>query len=164
MWFYYEVCCVLCRVFRELIEQFDCKILHKNYSIFNGFMLVLFCSLNNTLKEKMESFWPKNLWVTGGTEIQTGIPSNWRIFESNWLSISSQFDSFSNYLKPRVEISVPPVTQIFRSKVFIFSLSAVQKCCSEGNRCSDNMHEHTKLQIITLKYACDILFIRSMKL
>ena len=28
-------------------------------------------------------------WVTGGTKLQ----SNWRIFESNWLSISSQFDS-----------------------------------------------------------------------
>ena len=28
--------------------------------------------------------------VTGGTKIRPGISSNWRIFESNWLSISSQ--------------------------------------------------------------------------
>ena len=48
-------------------------------------------------------------WVTGGTKIRPGIPSSWRIFESNfdsqyrvnltlnigsiWLSISGQFDS-----------------------------------------------------------------------
>ena len=31
-------------------------------------------------------------WVTGGTKIRPGIPSNWRIFESNWLDIESQID------------------------------------------------------------------------
>ena len=40
----------------------------------------------------MESFDLKS-WVTGGTKIRPGIPSKWRIFESNWLSISSQTDS-----------------------------------------------------------------------
>ena len=32
-------------------------------------------------------------WVTGGTKIHPGIPSNWRIFESNWLDIESQMYS-----------------------------------------------------------------------
>ena len=32
-------------------------------------------------------------WVTGGTKIRSGIPSNWRIFESNWFDIQSQTDS-----------------------------------------------------------------------
>ena len=45
-----------------------------------------------TLKEKMESFDLKS-WVTGGTKIRPGILSNWRIFESNWLDIESQFNS-----------------------------------------------------------------------
>ena len=36
-------------------------------------------------------------WVTGGTKIWHGIPSNWRIFESNSLIIKFQFDS--NILK-----------------------------------------------------------------
>ena len=41
-------------------------------------------------KKKWSHFDLKN-WVTGGTNIQPGIPSNWRIFESNWLDIESQF-------------------------------------------------------------------------
>ena len=45
-----------------------------------------------TRKEKIESFSPKS-WVIGGNKILPGIPSNWRIFESIWLSISSQIDS-----------------------------------------------------------------------
>ena len=42
----------------------------------------------NTLKEKIESFWPKS-WVTGGIKIRSGILSNWRIFEAKWLDIES---------------------------------------------------------------------------
>ena len=41
----------------------------------------------HTLKEKMESFWPK-CWVAGGTKIWPGIPSNNNI--GNYLS---QIDS-----------------------------------------------------------------------
>ena len=41
----------------------------------------------------MELFWPKKLSDYSGTEIRPGIPSNWRIFESNWLAIDSQIDS-----------------------------------------------------------------------
>ena len=44
-----------------------------------------------TLKDKMESLWYKKNWVTGGTKIWPGIPSNWRIFESNKLDIGSQY-------------------------------------------------------------------------
>ena len=74
-------------------------------------------------------------WVTGGTKIRPGIPSNWRIFEWNWLLISSQFDSqyrvnftqvFSNYsqlLGIPVRILVSPVTQLFRSTWLNFFFS-----------------------------------------
>ena len=98
------------------------------------------------LKEKIELFLPKKLSHAVGTKIQPGIPSNCRIFESIkltilrvkltilrvkltilrvkltiWLSISSQFDSNilqSLWIPGR--ISVPPVTQIFRSKWLYF--------------------------------------------
>ena len=43
-------------------------------------------------KKKWSHFDLKS-WVTGGTEIRSGIPSNWRIFESNWLDIESEIDS-----------------------------------------------------------------------
>ena len=74
-------------------------------------------------------------WVTGGTKIQPGITSNWRMFESNWLeienqndnstlnsesiwiSISSQFDSnILQLLGIPGRILVPPVTQLVRLK------------------------------------------------
>ena len=38
-------------------------------------------------KKKLSHFDLKS-WVTGGTKIWPGIPSNWRIFESNWLDIN----------------------------------------------------------------------------
>ena len=43
------------------------------------------------LKEKWSHFDLKS-WVTGGTKIRPGIPSNWRIFELNWLTIESPFE------------------------------------------------------------------------
>ena len=45
-------------------------------------------------KKKWSHFDLKN-WVTSGSKIWPGIPSNFRIFESNWLDIESnwQFDS-----------------------------------------------------------------------
>ena len=43
--------------------------------------------------KKIESF-DLSSWVTGGTKIRCGIPSNWRIFESNWLNIVSQFQNW----------------------------------------------------------------------
>ena len=43
-------------------------------------------------KKKLSHFDLKS-WVTGGTKIRYGIPSNWKIFESKWLDIESQFDS-----------------------------------------------------------------------
>ena len=75
------------------------------------------------LKEKWSHFDLKS-WVTGGTKIRPVIPSNWKIFESNWLSISSQFDSnILQLLRITGRILVPPVTQLFRSKWLIFSFS-----------------------------------------
>ena len=41
-------------------------------------------------KKKWSHFDLKS-WVTGGSKIRPGIPSNWRLFESNWLDIESQF-------------------------------------------------------------------------
>ena len=55
---------------------------------------------------------------TGGTIILLGIPSNWRIFVSNWLDIFSQFD-----FQSRGRILVPPVIQPFRLKWLHFSFS-----------------------------------------
>ena len=50
-------------------------------------------------------------WVTGGTKIWPGIPSNSRTFESNWLDIDSQFDSnILQLLGIPSRILVPPVT------------------------------------------------------
>ena len=55
--------------------------------------------------------------VTGGSEIRPGIPSNWRIFESNCLSISSQFDSnVFQVLGIPGRTLVQLVTQLYRSK------------------------------------------------
>ena len=53
--------------------------------------MLTFISLQRTLKEKM-SHLTKKFWVTGGTKIRPEIPSNWRIFEWNWLDIESHFD------------------------------------------------------------------------
>ena len=61
-------------------------------------------------------------WVTGGTKIRPGIPSNSRIFESNWHDIDSQIDLTLRvkWLGILGQILVPPVTQLFRSKESIF--------------------------------------------
>ena len=65
------------------------------------------------------SFLPKKLshWLTVDTKIRPGISIDWRIFESNRLSISSQFESnILQLLEIPGRILVPPVTQLFRSK------------------------------------------------
>ena len=68
-------------------------------------------------KKKLSHFRLKS-WVNCETKIWPGIPSNWRIFESNWLSISSQFNSkhILQLLGIPGRILVLPVTQLFRSK------------------------------------------------
>ena len=74
------------------------------------------------LKQKWSHFDLKS-WVTGRTIIRPGIPSNCRIFESNW--ISSQFESnILQLLGIPGRIIVPPVTQLFRSKWLHFSVSS----------------------------------------
>ena len=45
-----------------------------------------------TLRGKIESFWHEKLSHCG-TKIRPGKVGSWRIFESNWLNIKSQFDS-----------------------------------------------------------------------
>ena len=42
---------------------------------------------------RVTTHWKEKSLVTFGIKIRPGIPSNWRIFKSNWLSMSSQFDS-----------------------------------------------------------------------
>ena len=66
-----------------------------------------------SLEEDCGSHWKKKLshfdlnsWVTGGTKIWPGIPSNWRMFELNWLDIERQFEI--RYSNIRVNL-----TQIF---------------------------------------------------
>ena len=77
-------------------------------------------------KKKWNHFDLKN-WVTGGTKIRPEIPSNWRIFDLNWLSISSLFDSnILQILRIPDRTSVPPVTQFFRSKWLHFFFQWMQ--------------------------------------
>ena len=59
-------------------------------------------------KKKWSHFDLKS-WVTSGTKIRPGIPSNWKIFESNWLSILQLLGILGRIL-------VHPMTQLFRSK------------------------------------------------
>ena len=67
-------------------------------------------------KKKWSHFDLKS-WVHGGTKFRPRIPSNWRIFESKWLSISNQYDwNILQLLGIPGRILVPPVTQLFRSK------------------------------------------------
>ena len=42
---------------------------------------------SSAIERKMSHFDLK-IWVTGETKIQPGIPSNWGIFEANWLDIA----------------------------------------------------------------------------
>ena len=68
------------------------------------------------------SLWHK-IWVTGGTKIWPGIPSNWRIFEPHWLGVVKTLNIESiwlNYILQLLgipgQILVSLVTQLFRSK------------------------------------------------
>ena len=91
----------------------------------NTFLLI-FRQITPSYSKKKWSHFDLNTWVSGGTKIRPGIPSNWRIFESNrldiesWLKIDYQYrvnltQIFSTYLES-VEFLVPLVTQFFRSK------------------------------------------------
>ena len=103
-------------------------------------------SAHRTLKEKMSHYDLKS-WVTGGTKIRSRILSNQIIFESNWLSISSQnyqyrvktinieskldrywesiWLKYSPISRNPGRILVPPVTQLFRSKWLNFSFQCI---------------------------------------
>ena len=82
-------------------------------------------------------------WVTGGSKIRSKIPNNWRIFESNWLDIESQFDSnIFKLLGILDRILDPPGTQLFRSKWLNFSFSLVFLEINNGTK-----------NLITNKYA-----------
>ena len=71
--------------------------------------------------KKKRSHFDLKCWVTDGTKIRPDIQSNWRIFESIWLTISSPFDSnIIQLLEISGRILVPPATQLFRSKWFHF--------------------------------------------
>ena len=59
------------------------------FFILPEFHFSLLCFIHR--KKKWSHFDLKS-WVTGGIKIWLGIPSSWRIFESNWLDIESQFD------------------------------------------------------------------------
>ena len=72
-------------------------------------------------------------WVTDETKIRPGILSNWRIFESNWLDIESQFkltqyrvnltQIFSNYSDSRVEFHFHQWLKFLGQNDSIFSSS-----------------------------------------
>ena len=80
-------------------------------------------------KKKWSHFDQKS-WVTGRTKIWPGIPSNWRIFESNWLDIESQLDSnILQLLGIPGRILVLPVTRLFRSKWHHFVFQCFLPLC-----------------------------------
>ena len=56
--------------------------------------MILQGQYGHALEEKMEPFDLKS-WVTGGPKIRPGIPSNCRIFQSNWLDIENQIDNWT---------------------------------------------------------------------
>ena len=95
------------------------------------------CSWNYFLllwKKKWSHFDLKSR-VSGGTNNSTRDSSKWRIFESNWLSISSQFDSnILQFLGIPGRILVPPVTQLYRSKWLHLS-SLIFLCDFECPQC-----------------------------
>ena len=53
------------------------------------------CALFTQHWKKKWSHFDLKSWVTGGTKIRPGIPSNWKLFESNWLDIESQIDNLN---------------------------------------------------------------------
>ena len=83
------------------------------------------------LKENIDSFDLKS-WVTGGTKIWTRIPSNWRIFESNWLKIlNGEFwivvKTIENFVYEALFCHISYNTAMY----FLFNHS--QKCCVYEN-------------------------------
>ena len=80
--------------------------------------MITFCYNNVacSLKEKWSHFDLKS-WVTGGTKIHvnSSIPSNWRIFESKSLSLSSHFD-FNILQLLRIPGRILYSSTLFRSK------------------------------------------------
>ena len=48
--------------------------------------------IQSSARKKLSHFDLK-IWIPGGTKIRPEIPSNWRIFESNWPDVEIQFDS-----------------------------------------------------------------------
>ena len=84
--------------------------------------------LDSERKKKWSHFYLKS-WVTCGTKICPGIPSNWRIFwvKLNWFweSISNLTQIFFNYSESRGRILVPLVTQLFGQNDYILFFSVV---------------------------------------
>ena len=116
--------------------SFRMKILWEEYYAQNYFIWISWRLIEqylHTLKERMESFWPKKLshwilrinlnWLSISSQFEltlniesTWIESQYRV-NLNWLSILSQFDSnLLQLLEIPGLILVPPVTQLFRSK------------------------------------------------
>ena len=86
-------------------------------------------------KKEWSHFNPES-WVTDWTKIRPGIQSNWRIFQSNWLSISSQFEThsqyrvnltqiFSNYSESQVEFQFRQWLIFLGQNYFIFFIFVV---------------------------------------
>ena len=57
------------------------------------------------------------IWVTGGTKIRLEIPSNWGIFESNWLDIGSQFNS-NILILPGIPGQIDSILRVNLTQIF----------------------------------------------
>ena len=109
-------------------------------------------SPQTTLKEKMESFWPKKFELPAALKFNPGFREIGEYFNQipsiltvnlNWLLISSQFDSnILQLLGIQGRIIVPAVTQLFRSKWlhFFFQGNTVAYSSTSGAHFSKHFH------------------------
>ena len=141
--------------------KYDCNSWYRPCEhIFRTFSLLLARLVPSLVhwKKKWSHFDLKS-WVTGVTIIQPGVPSNWRIFESNWLDIESQFEltQYTVTAYERVNLNlllissqfdsnnlqllgipgrilVPSVTQLVRSQWLHFFIQCLLFTCLLSHR------------------------------
>ena len=98
---------------KSLVQQYSQSLLRFNIIIIEHSRVPLYGTVSIWLEMHYHSTLKKwshfdlKSWVTGETKIWPGIPSDWRIFESNWLDIESKFANWG-FLKSITEDQVYP--------------------------------------------------------
>ena len=117
---------------KMLTQQWLSKIIHMTL----GMKISLTCLNVSWLHWKKKwSYFDLKSGVTGGTKIRPGIPSNWRIFESNWLDIESQF---KNLLSISIHFSISRL----QTRLYLLSYWKME-------------HQCTRLYFLAMCYAFD---------